>query len=65
MKMFLFTVVLPLVAIAGCSDRQQENFNPYPDETPECRSYRVMTGAPMLPDAYARLRDKCEASMKK
>ncbi|WP_261141351.1 hypothetical protein [Serratia proteamaculans] len=65
MKMFLLTAVLPLVAIAGCSEKQQESFNPYQNETPECRSYRVMTGAPMLPDAYARLRDKCEASMKK
>ncbi|WP_261424127.1 hypothetical protein [Serratia proteamaculans] len=65
MKMFLLTVVLPLVAIAGCSDKQPKIFNPYPDETPECRSYRVMIAAPMSPDANARLRDKCKASMKK
>ena len=69
MKMFLLIAIFPLVAIVGCSDKEPDKnlryFDQRPGETNECHSYRMMTGAPMAPDAHARLREKCEASIKK
>lgn len=50
---------LPLLliscAFAGCAEFSQTK----PQETSECRSYRSMMTAPMLPSALDELKEKC------
>lgn len=66
MKLLLLSAMLPLLALAGCADKQPAKaptyFNKGQEETSECFNYRQMMTAPIAPSALEDLRGKCRES---
>lgn len=66
MKLLLLSAMLPLLALAGCADKQPAKtptyFNKGQEETSECFNYRQMMTAPIAPSALENLRGKCRES---
>ena len=66
MKLLLLSTMFPLLALAGCADKQPAKaptyFNKGQEETSECFNYRQMMTAPIAPSALEDLREKCRES---